>query len=104
MEYETVCRKLCDDIAQLLLDGPRKPALRTTYAAARATADLAAAFHHAAGRFEDRRWSSAVESLGQFLDLCDGASATNESAMRELRGFVAENADALSYVKLQAAS
>jgi hypothetical protein len=103
MEYEVACHRLCDDISQLLLDGPRKPSLRATYAAARATRDLAAALHRASGRSGDELWSAAIEGLGHFLDLCD-PSSKNSSAMRELRRFVDENADALSYVELEAAS
>ena len=104
MEYEIACDRLCDDISRLLLAGPRKPTLRATYAAARATEDLAAAFHRAAGRSEDRLWSNAVASLDHFLEICDGPIVANSNAMRELRRFVGENADVLSYVELKAAS
>jgi len=104
MEYEVACRRLCDDIAQLLLDGPKKPTLQTTYAAANATIDLAAAFHHAAGQSGDQRWSDAIESLDHFLDLCDDPRARSSSAMHELRRFVDENADLLSYGVMKAAS
>ena len=104
MEYEVACHRLCDDISQLLLDGPRKPSRRAAFAAGRATQDLAAAFHHAAGRPADRLWSYAIESLEHFLDLCDDPSASNSSAMRELRRFVDENADLLSHVELKVAS
>jgi hypothetical protein len=104
MEYEVACQRLCDDISQLLLGGPRKPSLRATFAAGRATRDLAAAFHHAAGRPADQLWSYAVESLEHFLDLCDDPSARNSSAMHELRRFVDENADLQSRVELKVAS
>jgi hypothetical protein len=104
MEREMACHRLCDDISQLLLDGSRKPSLRATYAAARATRDVAAAFHRAAGRSGDRLWYDAIESLDHFLGLCDDSSARSSRAMRELRRFVDENADALSYVELKAAS
>jgi len=103
MEIEVACHRLCDDIAQLLLDGPRKPSLQLTYAAGRATRDLAAAFHHAAGRSTDLLWSCAIESLTHFLDLSDYPRAGNSGAMRELRRFVDENSDALSYATLKAA-
>jgi hypothetical protein len=95
MEYEVACHRLCDDISQLLLDGPRKPSLRATFAAARATQDLAAAFHHAAGRSKDHLWSDAIGSLHHFLDVYEDPRVRNSSAMRELRRFVDENSDAL---------
>ncbi len=98
MEFEVACRRLCDDIAQLLLDGPRKPSLQMTYAAGNATRDLAAAFHHAAGRSTDRLWSRAIESLTHFLYVGDYSSARNSGALRELRRFVDENTDAISRV------
>jgi hypothetical protein len=104
MEYEVACHRLCGDITELLLGGPGKPSFRAAFAAGRATRDLAAAFHHAAGRPRDRRWSYAIESLEHFLDLCDDPSAGNSGAMRELRSFVDENADLLSYLKLKVAS
>lgn len=69
--------------------------LRVAYAAGRATRDLAAAFHHAAGRPEDQLWSDAVESIEHFLEVCDGSMGTSTAELRELRSFVAENADAL---------
>jgi hypothetical protein len=104
LEYEVACDRICDDISQLLLNGPRKPSLRATYAAAVATQDLAAAFHRAAGRSSDHLWSDAIESLDHFLDLCDNARARNSTAMHELRRFVNENADALTYGRLKVAS
>lgn len=104
MEYEIACDRLCNDISQLLLAGANKPSLRATYAAARATEDLAAAFHRAAGRSDDRLWSEAVASLDHFLDLCDQPAARNSVPMRELRRFVGENADVLSYAALKTAS
>ena len=97
MEYEVACHRLCDDISQLLLDGSGKPSLRTTYAAARATQDLAAAFHRAAGRSADRLWSDAIGSLDHFLGLLNGSSAAGSNAMRELKRFVVENADVLAH-------
>lgn len=80
MEYEIACDRLCNDITQLLLAGSNKPSLRATYAAARATEDLAAAFHRAAGRSDDRLWSEAVASLDHFLDLCDQPGGEKLSA------------------------
>jgi hypothetical protein len=104
MEYEAACNSVCDYISQLLLEGRRKPSLRAAYAAGRATQDLAAAFHHAAGRATDRLWSYAIESLGRFLVVCDDPSTKNSIAMRELRRFWDENADALPSVELKVAS
>jgi hypothetical protein len=94
MEFEVACHRLCDDISQLLLGGPRKPPFRAAYAAARATRDLAAAFHRAAGRPREQLWTDAIESLDHFLGLYDDPHARSSSAMRELRRFVDENADA----------
>jgi hypothetical protein len=104
MENEAACHRLCDDISELLLDGRGKPSLRATFAAGLATQDLAAAFHHAAGRPSDQLWYYAIESLERFLDLSEHPKARSSSAMRELRHFVDENADLLSYVELKVAS
>jgi hypothetical protein len=95
LEYEASCHRLCDDISHVLLDGPRAPALRDAYAAARATRDLAAAFHHAAGRPTDELWGEAIASTRRFLDMCDELMAPASPQLSELRSFVAENADAL---------
>ena len=94
MEYEVACDRLCDDISHLLFDGPRPPMIRVAYAAGRATRDLAAAFHHAAGHPEHQLWSSAVESVEHFLEVCE-SPIESTAELRELRRFVAENADAL---------
>ncbi|MGB8519833.1 MAG: hypothetical protein WCD38_06670 [Candidatus Tumulicola sp.] len=96
MEYEAACDRLCDDIAHLLLDVPRVPIVRAAFAAGRATQDLADAFHHAAGLPDDSRWSEAVESLEHFLDIFSESKVEGATELRELRRFVAENADALS--------
>jgi hypothetical protein len=96
MEYEIACDRLCDDISQLLLSGPSKPSLRTTYAAGRATQDLAAAFHRAAGQPQDELWSHAIESLDHFLDLCNDSKLQSSRALHELRSFVDENGDLLA--------
>src|SRR5580704_18123076 len=61
MEYELACNRLCDDISQLLLDGPRPPTKWKAFAAGRATQDLAAAFHRAAGRPGDELVERARE-------------------------------------------
>ena len=94
MEYETACDRLRDDISHILLDFPRPPMVRAAYAAGRATQDLAAAFHHAAGLPNDRRWLDAVESVEHFLDVCSESRIEGTAELRELRRFVAENADA----------
>ncbi|MBV8343481.1 MAG: hypothetical protein JO190_00620 [Candidatus Eremiobacteraeota bacterium] len=96
MDYELACDRLCDDISQLLLDGPRPATKWKAFAAGRATQDLAAAFHRAAGRPEDELWSNALESLERFIDLYDYSAVGNPAAMRELRSFVDENADLLA--------
>jgi hypothetical protein len=96
LEYEIACDRLCDRISDLLLDGTRPPTRLAAFAAGRATQDLAAAFHHAAGLPADELWSSAVESLEHFLDMRDNLKLSDSAAMRELRRFVAENADALA--------
>lgn len=95
MQYEAVCQRLCDDISHLLLDGRRPPVLRVAYAAVRATRDVATAFHRAAGHPADQLWSDAVESVEHFVDVCDESLFANTVELRELRSFVAENADAL---------
>jgi hypothetical protein len=94
LEYDAACDRLCNDISQSLFDGPR-PVLRIAYAAGRATRALAAAFHHASGRPEDPLWSDAVESIGRFLEVCDASMLATTPALRELRSFVTENADAV---------
>jgi hypothetical protein len=96
MQYEVVCRQMCDDIAALLVDlRPRTGA--AVCAAASATANLAAAFHHAAGRPEDARWHQALASLERFLEVCTNASPRSgvSTARHELRRFLEENADVL---------
>ena len=105
MEYELACNRLCDDISQLLLDGPRPPTKWKAFAAGRATQDLAAAFHRAAGRPGDELWSNALDSLERFLDLYDDSAVANPAAMHDLRSFVDENADLLSpHLELRRAS
>jgi hypothetical protein len=96
MEYEAACHRLCDDISRLLLDFPPPSSVRAAYAAAYATQDIAAAFHHAAGAPEDPLWSDAIESVDHFIGVCYEANVGRSAALRELRGFVAENADLLS--------
>jgi hypothetical protein len=105
MEYEAACHKLCEDISHLLLDSPRPATRLAAFAAGRATQDLAAAFHHAAGSPEDRLWSDALESLEHFLDICGRSAVKNSGELRELQRFLDENADLLSpRVQLKLAS
>jgi hypothetical protein len=105
MQYEAACHRICDDISRLLLDFPPPSSVRAAYAAAYATQDLAAAFHHAAGVPKDRLWFDAIESLEHFLDVCDESKIDRSTALRELRSFVGENADLLSpRVELKRAS
>jgi hypothetical protein len=105
MQDEVACDRICDDISRLLLDFPPRSSVRAAYAAAFATHDLAAAFHHAAGLPEDPLWSEAVESLVHFLEVCDEMSVSRSRALLSLRQFVAENADLLApRVELRRAS
>jgi hypothetical protein len=93
MEFELACDRLCDDIAQLLLDS-KPPMPGAAYAAALATRSIAAALHRAAGRPDDPLWSKAIASIEYFLERCRLSSPAQRSpAMRELRGFLEENAD-----------
>ena len=87
MEYEVACNRLGDDIAQLLLErqGPR---VLAAFAAGRATQDLAAAFHHAAGRPGDQLWSDALESLEHFLDYCDESNVKNPPRCASCESFL----------------
>ncbi|HZY96940.1 MAG TPA: hypothetical protein VFE35_07545 [Candidatus Cybelea sp.] len=95
MEYEIACHRLCDDISHLLLESARPPTRLAAYAAGRATQELAAAFHYAAGRPKDQRWSSAIESVGHFLEICVKSDVGDSPELRELQRFVDENADLL---------
>ncbi|HEX4014472.1 MAG TPA: hypothetical protein VHX17_11400 [Candidatus Cybelea sp.] len=95
MQYETICDHICDDIASVLLN--MKPATPTAaYAAARATHDLAAAFHHAAGDPVNPRWRDAIGSLERFLRYSKRSpNVKGMPPLRELAAFVDENADLL---------
>ncbi|HEY6327618.1 MAG TPA: hypothetical protein VIW73_14020 [Candidatus Cybelea sp.] len=96
MQHDTVCDHICDDIASVLFE--MKPATRiAAYAAARATRDIADAFHHAAGDPASSRWREALGSLERFLDYSKRSPNVLESApLRELTAFVGENADLLA--------
>lgn len=96
MQYEEVCDHICDDIATLLFE--MKPATRVAaYAAARATRDVADAFHHAAGDPANPRWREAVESVERFLSYSRRSLRVRHSApVHELTRFVEENADLLA--------
>src|ERR1700722_13700617 len=75
-----------------------KPATPTAaYAAARATRDVAAAFHHAAGDPVNPRWRDAIGSLERFLAYSTRSPGVkNLASLRELATFVDENADLLA--------
>jgi DNA-binding FadR family transcriptional regulator len=93
MQYEAACAQIRDDIARLLL-GLTPRTSGATYSAARATRDIADALHHAAGMPDDPRWAEALASLRTFLECCTASTAVRSSAaLRELRGFLEENAD-----------
>lgn len=96
MQYEAICEHICDDIATVLL--AMRPATRVAaYAAARATRDVADAFHHAAGDPVNPRWRDAVESVERFLGYSRRSLGIRDSApVRELTLFVEENADLLT--------
>jgi hypothetical protein len=95
VNYETACHRVCDEIADLLVD-LRPSTCAPVFAAASATRNLAAAMHHAAGSPQNARWRAAIESLDRFLAFCDGSARLKGSrALLELRGFVKENADLL---------
>jgi len=87
------CDQICDDIATVLLE--MRPATRmAAYAAARATRDVAAAFHHAAGDPANPRWRDAVESVERFLGYSGRSLRLRDSVpLHELAAFVNENAD-----------
>lgn len=95
MQHEAICDHICDDIASVLLN--MKPATRTAaFAAAQATRDVAAAFHHAAGDPVNPRWREAIGSLERFLDYSERSPRVKESPPHhELSAFVEENADLL---------
>ncbi len=96
MQYETICDHICDDIATVLFE--MKPATRlAAYAAARATRDIADAFHHAAGDPASSRWREAMDSLERFLDYSRRSpKVLNSAPLRELSAFVMENSDLLA--------
>jgi hypothetical protein len=95
LQLEAICDHICDDIASVLLSlsPATKPA---AFAAAQATRDVAAAFHHAAGDPVNPRWRDAIGSLERFLDYSKRSSSVKESLPQtELSTFVEENADLL---------
>jgi len=95
VQYEAACHRICDAIATLLED-LRDPACGAVFAAASATRSLSAAMHHAAGNPQSARWADALQSVDEFLRYCHEFPGGKASiALRELRGFVAENADLL---------
>ncbi len=96
MQYEAICDHICADIATVLFE--MKPATRfAAYAAARATRDIADAFHHAAGDPASSRWREAMGSLERFLDYSTRSpNVLNSAPLRELRALVTENSDLLA--------
>ncbi len=96
MQYEAICDHICDDIAAVLFE--MKPTTRVAaYAAARATRDIADAFHHAAGDPASSRWREAMGSLERFLDYSKRwLNVATSAPLRELSAFVRENADLLA--------
>lgn len=95
MEHETACHRVCDEIADLLVE-LRPTTCAPVFAAASATRNLAAAMHHASGSPANARWRDAIETLNRFLDFCDGSPRlTGSPALLDLHAFVAENADLL---------
>lgn len=71
-----------------------RPTLRATFAAARATREIADALHHAAGAPNDERWGDALDSLETFVSIYDDSRRPVHSpASVELRKFLDENAD-----------
>jgi hypothetical protein len=96
MQYETMCDRICDDIATVLFD--LKPATKpAAFAAARATRDVAAAFHHAAGDPINPRWQEAIGSLERFLAYTKRSPGLGSSEpLAELAAFVDDNADLLA--------
>jgi hypothetical protein len=93
MEYEAACDRIRENIATLLVElGRATP--RATFAAARATREIAEALHHAAGAPDDDRWYGALASLETFVNIYDTSSRpAPSSALGELRSFLDENAD-----------
>jgi hypothetical protein len=92
LEYESACDALCDNITTVLLAMGR-PTRRATFVAARATHQLADALHHAAGTPTDPRWSDALGSLSEFVDVAGvWPTATANPAFASLREFLEENA------------
>jgi hypothetical protein len=93
MQFEVACNRIRDAITTSLLE-MRPPTSGAAYAAACATQNVAAAFHHASGIPDDPRWTVALASLQAFLEYCDAFPRMSASAaLLELRGFIAENAD-----------
>lgn len=102
MEYETACERICDNIATLLVEIGR-PTSRATFAAARATSEIADALHHAAGVPDDDRWYAALTSLERFVNIYDaGPVHIPSTALSELREFLDENADVVAVVRQKA--
>jgi hypothetical protein len=100
LEYEAACDRICDNIAELLIHLGR-PTKRATFAAARATREIADALHHAAGAPNDERWYDALTSLETFVNIYD-VGPRRPPALIELRDFLDENADLAGVVRQKA--
>jgi len=103
LDYETACDRICDNIASLLVDMGR-PTARATFAAARATREIADALHHAAGAPNDERWYDALTSLETFVNIYDVGPRRPQPApaLLELRDFLDENTDVVGVVRKKA--
>ena len=92
MESDSALRSICDDVARLYLGLPSTS--WSDRAGARAIRELTDALHLASGRPHDTHWLTAVESVRELLDLCEGLPRIDESpAFRSLSLFVGENVD-----------
>ena len=96
MQFEVACNRIRDAITTSLLE-MRPPTSGAAYAAACATQNVAAAFHHAAGDPVNPRWRDAIGSLERFLAYSTRSPGVkNLAPLRELATFVHENADLLA--------
>jgi hypothetical protein len=95
MEYGIAFQRVSEDISRLLV-GLLIPSTRAVRAAAQAKRDLESALSTASGRPNDARWTAAIASLEEFLDLSSESRGQQcMLARRKLQHFVEENADAV---------
>ncbi len=98
-QHEPACDRICDDIAQVLME-LRPPTSGAAYSAAIATKTIAAAMHRAAGRPQDALWGTAVACLDRFVaSYAPRLRNDRLPALLELRAFLDENADLLEFAK-----